>query len=150
MEKKIEGKIVSINISLKKGEVKIPQQSAKFIEKFGIEGDAHGGDWHRQVSLLGLESVDKMRGKGIELTNGIFAENITTSGIFLSDLPVGTRLEIGSSIQEVTQIGKHCHNDNCGVKKVVGDCVMPREGIFTRVLKSGEAKIGDSIKILDK
>lgn len=150
MEKNKIGKVISINISLKKGEVKIPKDRADFLENFGIEGDAHGGNWHRQVSLLSLESIDKMRGKGIELTNGIFAENITTSGIDLTSLPVGTKLEIGSSIQEVTQIGKDCHNSNCGVKRAVGDCVMPREGIFTRVLKGGEVKVGNSIKILEK
>ncbi|MBP9509829.1 MAG: MOSC domain-containing protein, partial [Fusobacteriaceae bacterium] len=142
----MSGKVVSINISTKKGVVKDPVEQANFKVNHGIESDAHAGEWHRQVSLLAIESVDKIRGRGVDLTNGIFAENITTSGIDLCSLPVGTKLQIGESIQEVTQIGKECHNGGCAIKSAVGDCVMPREGIFTKVIKDGLVKTGDEIK----
>ncbi len=145
----MNGKVVSINISTKKGVVKDPVQQASFVVNHGIETDAHAGEWHRQVSLLAIESVDKIRGKGIDLKNGIFAENITTSGIDVCSLPVGTKLQIGESVQEVTQIGKECHNGGCAIKATVGDCVMPREGIFTKVIKNGIVKVGDEIKIID-
>ena len=145
----MSGKVVSINISTKKGMIKDPVQQANFIVNHGIETDAHAGEWHRQVSLLAIESVDKIRGRGIDLKNGIFAENITTSGIDVCSLPVGTKLQIGESVQEVTQIGKECHNGGCAIKATVGDCVMPREGIFTKVIKNGIVKVGDEIKIID-
>ncbi len=145
----MSGKVVSINISTKKGVVKDPVEQANFKVNHGIESDAHAGEWHRQVSLLAIESVDKIRGRGVDLTNGIFAENITTSGIDLCSLPVGTKLQIGESIQEVTQIGKECHNGGCAIKSAVGDCVMPREGIFTKVIKDGLVKTGDEIKIIE-
>ncbi|MGL5232491.1 MAG: MOSC domain-containing protein [Fusobacteriaceae bacterium] len=145
----MSGKVVSINISTKKGVIKDPVQEANFVVNHGIETDAHAGEWHRQVSLLAIESVDKIRGRGIDLKNGIFAENITTSGIDLCSLPVGTKLQIGESVQEVTQIGKECHNGGCAIKATVGDCVMPREGIFTKVIKNGVVKVGDEIKIID-
>lgn len=145
----MSGKVVSINISTKKGVIKDSVNEASFLVNHGIENDAHAGEWHRQVSLLAIESVDKIRGRGIELTNGIFAENITTSGIDLCSLPVGTLLKIGESIQQVTQIGKECHNGGCAIKATVGDCVMPREGIFTKVIESGIVKIGDEIKIIE-
>lgn len=141
-------KVVAINISTEKGTVKKPVESALFIEEFGIEGDAHAGKWHRQVSLLSDESIDKMRKQGVEgLDPGKFAENITTEGIVLYELPVGTKLRIGDTIQEVTQIGKKCHH-GCEIYKQIGDCVMPREGIFTRVLKGGTVKAGDIIEIM--
>lgn len=145
----MSGKVVSINISTKKGMIKDPVQQANFIVNHGIETDAHAGEWHRQVSLLAIESVDKIRGRGIDLKNGIFAENITTSGIDVCSLPVGTKLQIGESVQEVTQIGKECHNGGCAIKATVGDCVMPREGIFTKVIKNGIVRVGDEIKIID-
>jgi MOSC domain-containing protein YiiM len=143
------GKVLDINISEKKGVVKKPIQEGIFIEDFGLEGDAHAGKWHRQVSLLGIESFKKMEELGIEdLSNGIFAENITTEGIILYELPVGTRLRIGETIQEVTQIGKECHS-GCEIAKKVGQCVMPKEGIFTRIIKGGKIKAGDTIEVLD-
>lgn len=143
-------KVVAINISTKKGEVKNPVEKAVFIENHGIQGDAHAGDWHRQVSLLAKESADKIKAMGIsEIREGIFAENITTEGIELYTLPVGTRLQIGETLQEVTQIGKECH-DRCNIYNTVGDCVMPREGIFTKVLKGGTVVPGDIIEIVDK
>ncbi|KDR95426.1 MOSC domain-containing protein [Peptoclostridium litorale DSM 5388] len=143
------GKVISINISETKGVVKNPIQEGFFKENHGLEGDAHSGEWHRQVSLLGIESFEKMRAKGVELNPGKFAENLTTEGIVLYDLPVGTQLKIGDTLQEVTQIGKQCHH-GCEIKKLVGDCVMPREGIFTKVIEGGVIKAGDSIEVLLK
>lgn len=141
-------KVLGINLSEVKGVVKTPIEKGFLKVDFGLEGDAHRGDWHRQVSLLGIESVDKIREKVIiELTPGIFAENITTEGIILYELPVGTRISIGQSILEITQIGKECHK-GCTVMKTAGDCVMPREGIFAKVIKDGWIKPGDEIKII--
>lgn len=141
------GKVISVNTSDKKGVVKTPVAEVLLRAGQGIEGDAHAGDWHRQVSLLGIESFEKMRAMGIELEPGKFAENITTEGIVLYELPVGTRLQIGETLHEVTQIGKQCHS-GCEIKSLVGDCVMPREGIFTKVLEGGKVRPGDSIEIL--
>lgn len=144
----MSGRVIAINISEIKGVPKTAVEKAMFIEDFGIEGDAHAGKWHRQVSLLGEESIDKIRQHGIKgLCTGRFAENITTEGIILYELPVGTRLQVGDTIQEVTQIGKECHR-KCAIYYQVGDCVMPREGIFTRVIKGGQVKAGDIIKVL--
>ncbi|MCB6568419.1 MOSC domain-containing protein [Eubacterium limosum] len=145
----MKGKVIAINRSEKKGVMKTPVGKGVFIENFGLEGDAHGGNWHRQVSLLGQESIDKMVALGAgELTPGNFAENITTEGITVYELPVGTRLKIGETLQEVTQIGKECHK-GCEIAKKVGDCVMPREGIFTIILKGGVVKPGDTIEVLE-
>ena len=142
------GKIISINISTRKGEKKTSVQSAVLKENHGIVGDAHAGDWHRQVSLLAAESVDKMRGRGIELHPGDFAENLTIEGIDLKGLKIGQRLKIGSeAILEITQIGKECHN-GCAIKRLVGDCVMPREGVFAKGIKGGEIKIEDKIEVI--
>ncbi|CCQ95566.1 MOSC domain containing protein [[Clostridium] ultunense Esp] len=142
------GKVIDINISEKKGVVKKPVEQGVFIEDYGLEGDAHAGKWHRQVSLLGIESFKKVEELGIEgLNHGDFAENITTEGIILYELPIGTRLRIGETIQEVTQIGKECHV-GCAISKKVGKCIMPKEGIFTRVIKGGVVKPGDSIEVL--
>lgn len=143
-------KLISINISEKKGVVKKPVEEALLIEDFGIENDAHAGKWHRQVSLLGKESVDKMVAKGLDhLKPGDFAENLLTEGIVLYELPIGTILSIGKTIHEVTQIGKECHT-GCEIKQLTGDCVMPREGIFTKVLKGGMIKSGDDIEIIEE
>lgn len=147
MSKEIKGKVLSINISDKKGVIKEPIKEGLFIENFGLENDAHSGNWHRQVSLLGIESFEKMENQGVEgLAPGVFAENITTEGIILYELPIGTRLIIGETIHEVTQIGKECHT-GCAIAQKVGKCVMPKEGIFTKVLKGGVIKEGDSIEI---
>ena len=138
--------ITSINISTEKGKKKTPVTSAK-ITMEGIEGDAHAGDWHRQISLLAQESIDKMLAKvtNIELRPGDFAENLTTQGIDLLSLPIGTRIQLGEQvILEVTQIGKECHQ-GCEIRKQVGDCVMPREGIFGKVVAPGKIEVGDSI-----
>jgi MOSC domain-containing protein YiiM len=111
----------------------------------GIVGDAHAGQWHRQVSLLGDESVDKLRAVVPDLAAGAFAENILTEGVTLYELPVGTRLRVGTALLEVTQIGKECH-ESCEIRKLAGDCVMPREGIFTKVLEEGVVRAGDKIE----
>ena len=119
----------------------------KVKKEHGIIGDAHAGNWHRQISLLGNESVDKMKAVFSDIPIGAFAENILTEGITLYKLPVGTKLRIGETLLEVTQIGKECHAD-CAIRKQVGDCVMPREGIFTIVLEEGTIKSGDEICIV--
>jgi len=140
-------KVLSINISEKTGVIKLPAEKAEFIEG-GIKGDAHFGlDEIRQVSLLADESVDKMRAMGLSLGAGAFAENITTQGIELKTLPIGTKLKIGETIQEVSKIGKECHH-GCAIKQQTGTCVMPTEGIFTRVLQGGSVKAGDEIEFL--
>lgn len=141
--------VISINVSDKKGMRKKAVEKAMLKDNYGIENDAHASDtWHRQVSLLAIESIDKMRAKGLKVGPGDFAENITTQGINLVDLPVGTKMTIGKEVEaEVSQIGKLCHN-RCAIFYQAGDCVMPREGIFVKVLKGGEIKSGDEIKIL--
>lgn len=142
------GKVLAINISEKKGVIKKQIDSGTFRENHGLVGDAHAGNWHRQVSLLGKESVDKMKAMGIKgLCHGKFAENITTEGIILHELPVGTIIKIGETIQEVTQIGKECHK-GCAIKQQVGKCIMPTEGIFTKVTKGGIIKTGDTIEVI--
>ena len=144
----MEGKVISVNISETKGVVKNPIESGEFKENHGLVGDAHSGNWHRQVSLLALESIEKMNKAGAkDLTPGKFAENLTTEGIVLYELPVGTKVQIGETLHEVTQIGKECHK-GCAIKQLVGDCVMTREGIFTKVLKGGIIKVGDKITVL--
>ena len=143
-----KGTIVSISTSSEKGAKKTPVESAVLSVDHGIEGDAHAGKWHRQISLLAEESIEKMRGGGLEVGYGDFAENITTSGLVLYEIPVGTKLRLGQCLVEVTQIGKECH-DRCAIYEAVGDCVMPREGIFARVLRGGEIKKGDDVLVED-
>jgi len=141
--------IKAINISEKKGVIKHPIQEGDFIVDWGLKGDAHGGNWHRQVSLLGQESIDKMTALGIEgLCTGKFAENLTTEGIELYSLPIGTKLKINDVEMIVTQIGKECHV-GCQIRTQVGDCIMPREGIFTKILHPGTIRPGDKIEIID-
>lgn len=140
-------KIVSVNISSTKGVVKKPVPQGCLEPDVGLVGDAHSGPWHRQLSLLAMESIDFMRAKGADVNPGDFAENITTQGIELHTLPVGTRLKLGDVEVEVTQIGKECHA-GCEIRKLVGDCIMPRQGIFVRVLNPGEVKAGDPVSRL--
>lgn len=141
-------KVLAVCISEKKGEKKHPVEKIEVRTDHGIVGDAHAGNWHRQISLLAKESVDKMRDRiPIELRAGDFAENILTEGIILHELEVGTVLRVGDTEMEVTQIGKECHSD-CEIKKQVGICVMPLEGIFCKVLKEGTIQAGDEIKII--
>ena len=144
-------KVVSCNVSVKKGEIKHPVDSIVLIEDYGVEGDAHAEKGSiRQISLLGKESIKKMEDLGVKgLCFGKFAENITTEGIELFTLPVGTQLKIGETIHEVTQIGKKCHAEvGCEVARTVGMCIMPKEGIFTKVIKGGVVKVGDEITVL--
>lgn len=149
MEQKIIcGIVKAVNISETKGVIKIPVDEGTFKVDHGIVGDAHAGNWHRQVSLLSRESADKVRAAGLEIADGRFAENLTTEGVELFTLPIGAKLKIGKTVQEVTQIGKECHN-GCAIKQLVGDCVMPREGIFTKVIIGGTVRAGDTIEIID-
>lgn len=142
------GKILAVCISEHKGERKKNIGQGVLIENHGLEGDAHAGDWHRQVSLLAIESIKKMQEKGLDVGPGDFAENLTTEGIDLVSLPIGTKLKIGEqAVGEVTQIGKECHS-RCAIYYQSGDCVMPREGIFIRVLKGGPVKVNDSIEVI--
>ena len=142
------GKVLSINTSDKKGIVKQPVNEAYFKIDHGIVGDAHADNWHRQVSMLGIESFARMEIlEGIKLPVGSFAENLTTEGLELFTLPIGTKFKIGETIQELTQIGKKCHT-GCAISQLVGKCVMPKEGIFTKVLKEGIIKAGDEIEII--
>lgn len=136
--------VAAVCFSEKKGERKTPVNAVELRENHGIVGDAHAGDWHRQVSLLALESIDKMRALGLDVDSGDFAENITTSGIELVVMPVGARLQVGETLLEVTQIGKECHT-RCAIFYQAGDCVMPKEGIFTRVIRGGVIRPGDGI-----
>ena len=139
-------KVAAVCISEKKGTMKheVPEVFVK--KEHGIIGDAHAGNWHRQVSLLGKESVDKMRRDFPDIPVGAFAENILTEGITLYELPVGTRLRVGKTLLEITQIGKECHA-SCAIRQQVGDCVMPREGVFALVLEEGTIRGGDVITI---
>lgn len=136
--------VVAVCISENKGERKTPVEAVELRENHGIVGDAHAGEWHRQVSLLASESIDKMRALGLDVDSGDFAENITTSGIELVSLPVGSHLQVGETLLEVTQIGKECHT-RCAIFYQAGDCVMPKEGIFARVITGGSVKPGDVI-----
>lgn len=141
------GKIMAVNISEERGTQKKNVHSARLIEDWGIEHDAHAGKWHRQVSLLSYEKIEEFRKKGAPVDEGAFGENLIIQGIDLRHLPVGTRLACGEVLLEVTQIGKQCHN-GCEIFRLMGDCIMPREGVFTRVLKGGEIKAGDEITML--
>jgi len=145
----MRGQIVAISVSEEKGTRKHNVNEAQLSEEYGIEGDAHAGEGHRQVSLLAIESIEKMRSQGLDVEPGNFAENLTTQGLDLLSLPVGTKLFLGKEGQievEVTQIGKVCHN-RCAIYYLAGDCVMPREGIFVRVLKGGKIFPGDPIEV---
>ena len=139
--------VTAVCISERKGTRKHTVPFIEVKKDHGIVGDAHAGNWHRQISLLADESVDTMRGKGVELQPGDFAENILTRGLELNTLPVGTVLRVGETRLQVTQIGKECHND-CVIKQQTGECIMPREGVFARVLKGGEIHVGDEVTLL--
>jgi MOSC domain-containing protein YiiM len=138
-------RVEAVCISENKGERKKPVESVELCENHGIVGDGHAGDWHRQVSLLAEESIDKMRKLGLDVNSGDFAENITTSGVDLVSLPIGTRLHVGDALLEVTQIGKECHA-RCAIFYQAGDCVMPKEGIFAKVITGGVIKPGDEVE----
>jgi len=145
----IKGKIKAISVSTQKGTQKTNVPEAELKADFGIVGDAHAGQWHRQVSLLALESIEKMIAKGANVSPGNFAENITTEGIDLTGLSMGSRLRLGESVElEITQFGKECH-DHCDIFRQVGDCIMPREGIFAKVIAAGCIRVGDVVEVLD-
>ena len=140
------GTVVAVCVSDRKGVQKRPVSEIELRVGHGVLGDAHAGNWHRQVSLLAEESVDELRGLGFDLPPGAFAENLLTRGLELKTLPVGTVLRAGTALLAVTQIGKECHND-CAIKKTAGRCVMPTDGIFAVVLKNGAVKPGDTIEL---
>lgn len=142
------GTVVSLNVSARRTVRKTPVPAADFVAGHGITGDAHAGPWHRQVSLLAWESIQKMQSKGLQVKAGDFAENVTIQGLDVMHLPVGTRLLLGEAVElEVTQIGKECHT-RCAIYQQAGDCVMPREGVFARVLTGGRVQVGDSALVL--
>ncbi len=142
------GRVIAVCLSEGKGERKRPVDTVVLKEDFGILGDAHAGAWHRQVSLLAIESIEKMRKMGLDVGTGDFAENITTEGVDLVSLPVGTMMALGATILMVSQIGKECHA-RCAIYYQAGDCVMPREGVFAKVIKGGMVKAGDPIARVD-
>ena len=145
----IKGRIKAISVSKTRGISKHNVPAAQAKAGFGIEGDAHAGNWHRQISLLAEESIEKIRAKGAQVKSGDFAENITTEGIDLSFLKLGTKLRLGSEAEiEITQFGKECHS-KCEIFQQIGDCIMPREGVFGRITKSGRIRVGDTIEVLN-
>ncbi len=147
MQKNKSGTIVSIAVSKKKGTRKTIINRTNVIENHGLENDAHAGEWHRQVSFLSAESIELAKSQGLTVTYGDFAENFVSSGIEWKDHPIGTRVKIGNSVElEITQIGKECHK-KCAIYYQAGDCIMPREGIFARVIKGGEVTKGDQVVI---
>ena len=141
------GKIMAVCISEKRGTQKKNIEKVRLIENFGLEGDAHGGNWHRQVSLLSYEKVRAFEEKDISVEDGAFGENLLVEGFDFKTLPVGTRFRCGDVLLEMTQIGKECHS-HCEIYQAVGDCIMPREGVFARVLHGGEIQIGDELEIV--
>ncbi|OPY02272.1 MAG: MOSC domain protein [Syntrophorhabdus sp. PtaB.Bin047] len=144
----MKGTIISVNVSEGKGEKKHNVGTCRLLKDRGLMGDAHAGFMHRQVSLLARESIDKIRAKGLDVKAGDFAENLTTEGIILHELPVGTSLKTtGGVLLRVTQIGKECHA-RCNIFQTVGDCVMPREGIFAEVLTEGDVSVGDELEVI--
>jgi molybdopterin adenylyltransferase len=148
LSKKLRGRIHAVSVSDRKGEIKHNVSQARLLVEHGLEGDAHAEGGIRQVSLLSLGSINKMVTAGAKVKPGDFAENLTVEGLEVMTLPVGTRLKVGEVELEITQIGKTCHK-GCAIRELVGDCVMPREGIFARVLKEGVVKPGDVIEVTD-
>lgn len=144
----MQGKIIAVCTSKNKGERKKNVGEANLLVGLGLEGDAHAGFQHRQVSLLAIESIEKMRQKGLDVHPGDFAENLTTEGINLPALPIGTKLKIGDVLMEVSQIGKVCHN-RCNIYYQAGDCVMPKEGIFAIVVTGGRIANGDTLEVIE-
>ena len=142
------GKVMAVCISEKKGTQKKNVHEALFIEDFGLENDAHAGKWHRQVSLLSYERIQDFKKKGAPVEDGAFGENLIVSGIDFKNLPVGTRFQSGDVVLEMTQIGKECHN-GCEIYKIMGDCIMPREGVFAKVLCGGRIREGDELTVLE-
>ncbi len=138
------GKIIAVCISEKRGTAKKDIKEGIFIEGFGIKGDAHGGNWHRQVSLISKGKIDAFNALGAEVDNGAFGENLIVEGFDFREFPIGTKLQCKEVILEITQIGKECHS-HCEIFHRVGDCIMPREGVFARVIRGGKFAVGDSM-----
>lgn len=143
----LRGRVVAVSVSARKGEKKVPVPSVTLVPEHGVRGDAHAGPGTRQVSLLAEESIAKMRDKGLSVGPGDFAENVTVAGIVLPALAIGTRLSVGDALLEITQIGKECH-DRCAIFLQAGDCVMPREGVFARVVRGGRIAAGDVVEVV--
>lgn len=141
------GKVIAVCISEKRGTQKTNIKEANFIENFGIEKDAHAGDWHRQVSLLSYEKIDEFNKKGANVIDGAFGENLVVDGIKFTELPVGTKLQCNNVILEMTQIGKECHS-HCEIYKKMGECIMPTNGVFAKVIKGGKIKCGDEMMVI--
>lgn len=141
------GKILAVCISERKGTEKINVGSARFIEDWGIENDSHAGKWHRQVSLLSHEKIEAFRARGAEVIDGAFGENLVVEGFDFRALPVGTKFRCNDVVLELTQIGKECHS-GCAIYQKMGECIMPREGVFTRVLHGGVISVGDTLEII--
>jgi len=145
-----KARVVSVNISDRVGEKKNNVHDCPVVVGHGLEGDAHAGGWHRQVSLLAVESIDRMRSEGADVWPGDFAENITVQGMDLVSLPLGAKLRVGEDVVlEITQHGKECHR-GCAIRELAGDCVMPREGVFATVLEGGRAAVGDEVRLLEE
>ncbi|MEF9839634.1 MAG: MOSC domain-containing protein [Lachnospiraceae bacterium] len=143
------GRVIAVCTSPAKGTQKKNVQKALFIEDYGIQGDAHAGKWHRQVSLLSHDKIEAFRARGAEVMDGAFGENLVVEGIDFKILPIGTLFQCNEVILELTQIGKECHQ-GCEIFQKMGDCIMPREGVFTKVVKGGEIEVGDVLSIVDK
>ena len=142
------GNVLAVCVSTEKGTQKQNVGTAVFVEDWGIEGDAHAGKWHRQVSMLSHEKIEAFRARGAQVEDGAFGENLVVSGIDFRSLPLGTKFQCNDVVLELTQIGKECHN-GCEIYKIMGDCIMPREGVFTRVLHGGSISVGDTLRILE-
>ena len=143
------GKVIAVCISPEKGTQKTAVAEGNFIEDYGIEGDAHAGKWHRQVSLLSYDKIEAFRQRGARVENGAFGENLVVEGIDFSALPVGTRLACGDVVLEITQIGKECHH-GCAIFQQMGDCIMPREGVFAKVIRGGKICPGDEMTCMER
>ena len=141
------GKVLAVCVSEQKGTQKKNVDTAHFIEDWGIQGDAHAGKWHRQVSLLSHDRVEEFRARGAVVDHGAFGENLVVEGYDFKSLPLGTKFRCGDVLLELTQVGKECHS-HCEIFKVMGDCIMPREGVFTRVLHGGTISVGDELSIV--
>ena len=142
------GNVLAVCVSTEKGTQKQNVGTAVFVEDWGIEGDAHAGKWHRQVSLLSHEKIEAFRARGAQVEDGAFGENLVVSGIDFRSLPLGTKFQCNDVVLELTQIGKECHS-HCEIYKAMGECIMPREGVFTRVLHGGSISVGDTLRILE-
>ena len=143
------GKVIAVCISPEKGTQKTAVAEGSFIEDYGIEGDAHAGKWHRQVSLLSYDKIEAFRQRGARVENGAFGENLVVEGIDFSALPVGTSLACGDVVLEITQIGKECHH-GCAIFQQMGDCIMPREGVFAKVIRGGKICPGDEMTCMER